>query len=229
MDSIEHDTIPASSLRSRDSYRLMTDIVVPRPIAWVSTLDDDGRPNLAPFSFFQGVCSSPPTVVLGVGWHGDGRPKDTLRNILARREFTVSHVSEPLADAMNATAAAYPSEVSEWAAAGPGEDTPLASAPATMVAPPRVAAALAALECRMVHAIPLGRGSAGNPSTTLVVAEILVFSVAKGLVTRDEAGHVRAIDPAHLATVGRMGGMAYTKTAQTFEMGRPKPGSSKVG
>jgi flavin reductase (DIM6/NTAB) family NADH-FMN oxidoreductase RutF len=223
MDVVEHDTIPASSLSSRDSYRLMTDIVVPRPIAWVSTLDEDGRPNLAPFSFFQGMCSQPPTVVLGVGWHPDGRPKDTLRNILARRELTVSHVSEPLAEAMNATSVALPSEVSEWAAAGPNAETPLASAPSSVVAPPRVAAALAALECRMVHAIPIGMGPTGKPSTTLVIAEILVFSVAKGLVARDERGHVSSIDPAHLATVGRLGGSAYTKTAQIFEMARPNP------
>jgi flavin reductase (DIM6/NTAB) family NADH-FMN oxidoreductase RutF len=229
MDPIEHETLSASELRSRDCYRLMTDIVVPRPIAWVSTLDEDGRPNLAPFSFFQGMCSQPPTVVLGVGWHPDGRPKDTLRNILLRREFTVSHVSEALAEAMNATSVNYPQDVSEWVAAGPGEGIPLASAPASVVAPPRVAAALAALECRMVHAIPLGVSPAGKPSTTLVVAEIVAFSLAKGLVSRDEAGHVRSIDPAHLATVGRMGGMAYTRTAQTFEMERPRPGGSKVG
>ena len=222
MDPIEHETIPASSLRSRDSYRLMTDLVVPRPIAWVSTLDEDGRPNLAPYSFFQGVCANPPMVVLGMAW-SDGQPKDSLRNILARREFTISHVSEPLAEAMNATSIAYPSEVSEWAAAGPNADTPLASAPSSVVAPPRVAAALAALECRMVHAIPIGRGQAGNPSTTLVIGEILVFSVAKGLVERDEAGHVRPIDPAQLATVGRLGGMSYTRTAQTFELSRPNP------
>jgi flavin reductase (DIM6/NTAB) family NADH-FMN oxidoreductase RutF len=229
MEPIEHETISASSLHSRDCYRLMTDIVVPRPIAWVSTLDEDGRPNLAPYSFFQGVCSQPPTIVLGIGWQRDGQPKDTLRNILARREFTVSHVSEPLADAMNATSVAYPSEVSEWAAAGPDEQTPLAAAPAAVVAPPRVAAALAALECRMVQAIPIGQGPSGKPSTTLVVAEIVAFSVAKGLVTRDETGHVTSIDAAQLATVGRMGGMAYTRTAQTFEMARPSSDGSKVG
>src|SRR5690606_352445 len=175
-------------------------------------------------SFFQGVSSEPPTVVLGVGWHADGRPKDTLRNILARREFTVSHVCEPLAEAMNATAGAYPREVSEWMAAGPTPGTPLPSAPATVVAPPRVAAARAALECKLMHAIPIGQGPTGRPSTTLLVAEVLAFTVAKGLVQRDERGHVRPIDPAQLAAVGRLGGMSYTRTAQTFEMIRPNAG-----
>lgn len=222
MDLVEHETLAASGLRSRDAYRLMIDIVAPRPIAWVSTLDEDGRPNLAPFSFFQGVCSRPPTIVLGLAWHADGRPKDTLRNILARGEFTISHVSEALARTMNATSGMYPREVSEWMMAGPEPGTPLASAPASVVAPPRVAAARAALECKMVHAIPLGRGPTGKPSTTLVIGEVLVFSVARGLVQRDERGHVRPIDPAQLAAVGRLGGMSYTRTAQTFDMVRPK-------
>ncbi len=219
--AVEHDTIPAESLRSRDVYRLMTDLVAPRPIAWVSTLDDEGRPNLAPFSYFQGVCSRPPMVMLSISWHRDGRPKDTLANILARREFTISHVSEPLASAMNVTSGEYPPEVSEWALAGP-DGRPLQSAPAHRVAPPRVGAARAALECRLVHAIPLGRGPSGKPSTTLVLGQVLLFSVARGLVRRDERGHLLPIDLARLATVGRLGGIAYTRTKETFDMVRPR-------
>lgn len=219
--AVEHDTIPAEGLKSRDVYRLMTDLVAPRPIAWVSTLDEDGRRNLAPFSYFQGVCSRPPMVMLSISWHPDGRPKDTLRNILARREFTVSHVSEPLGQAMNVTSGDYPRDVSEWDIAG-RDDQPLDSAPAVRVAPPRVRQARAALECRLVHALPLGRGPAGKPSSTLVLGEVILFSVARGLLRRDERGHLLPMDPARLAAVGRLGGIAYTRTRESFEMARPK-------
>jgi flavin reductase (DIM6/NTAB) family NADH-FMN oxidoreductase RutF len=222
MQHVEHDVVEARSLRARDAYRLMTDLVAPRPIAWVSTVDERGRSNLAPFSYFQAICSAPATVVLGFGWHSDGRPKDTLRNILATRELTINHVSESVAEAMNMTSGSFPAEISEWEVAGAGPDDPLASEPSSVVQPRRVAGALAALECKLVHAIPLGHGRAGRPSSTLVVAEILVFSVAKGLMHKDEAGHLLPIDPAQLAAVGRLGGMSYTKTRQTFDMTRPK-------
>jgi flavin reductase (DIM6/NTAB) family NADH-FMN oxidoreductase RutF len=216
---VKHETFKPEQLSTRDIYRLMTDLVAPRPIAWVSTLDADGRGNLAPFSYFQAVGSRPPTIVLGIGLKADGRPKDTLRNILERREFTVSHVSEPLAVAMNATSAELDEGQSEWELAGEGR--PLASLPAVCVAPPRVAEARAALECRLTHAIPLGRGPTGKAASMLVIAEIVCFTVAEGFVTRDERGHLRSIEPARLAAVGRLGGIAYTGTI-AFDMPRPK-------
>ncbi len=216
---MKHETFEPARLSTREVYRLMTDLIAPRPIAWVSTLDAEGRGNLAPFSYFQAVGSRPPTIVLGIGLKADGRPKDTLRNILQTRELTISHVSEPLAAAMNATSAELAEGDSEWSFAGDG--SPLPSEPAVLVAPPRVAEARAALECKMVHAIPIGRGPTGKAASMLVIAEILLFTVAEGLLTRDEAGHLRAIDPAQLASVGRLGGIAYTGTVP-FEMPRPK-------
>ena len=216
---MKHETFKPEDLSTRDIYRLMTDLIAPRPIAWVSTIDPDGRGNLAPFSYFQAVGSRPPTIVLGIGLKADGRPKDTLRNILETRQFTVSHVSEPLAVAMNATSADLAEGDSEWNFAGEG--SPLPSEPATIVAPPRVAEARAALECKLVHAIPIGRGPTGKAASMLVIGEVLVFSVAEGFVQRDEAGHLRTIDPARLAAVGRLGGIAYTGTV-AFEMPRPK-------
>lgn len=210
----------AADLRAGDAYRLMTDIVAPRPIAWISTLDDAGRPNLAPFSYFQAVCSRPPTVIVAIGNRPDGRPKDTLANILARRELTICHVGEAQAEAMNATSGAYAPEVDEWEQAGePGGRLP--SLPSAQVAPPRVAHARAAMECRMVRAIPLGEGPGKGPSTTLVVAEVVVFWLAAGLTQRDERGRRRPIEPAALASVGRLGGMSYARTADTFTMARP--------
>ncbi len=219
-----HERLDAATLPASDAYRLMTDIVAPRPIAWVSTLDLEGRGNLAPFSYFQAVCSRPATVMISVSHHGDGRPKDTLANILATRELTISHVSEPLAAPMNATAADFGPEVDEWEVAGePGGRLP--SLPSAMVAPPRVAAAKAAMECRLTHALPLGHGPGGAPSTTLVLAEVLVFWVARALVSRDERGRLGAIDPAELAAIGRLGGMSYARTRDAFELPRPARGA----
>ncbi len=194
----------------------MTDLVAPRPIAWVSSQNGLGRRNLAPFSYYQAVCSHPPMIVLSIAWHPDGRMKDSLANILERREFVVSHVGEPQLAAMNATSAPFPPEVSEWEAVG------VTAEPATVVGPPRVAGALAHLECRLSHAIPLGVGAPGMPSTTLVVAEVVHFAVAADLLTRDTRGRLLPIDPARLAAVGRLGGIAYTRTTDRVSLARPE-------
>ena len=194
----------------------MTDLVAPRPIAWVSSEDGQGRRNLAPFSYFQAVCSHPPMIVLAIAWHPDGRMKDSLANILERREFVVSHVGEAQLEAMNQTSAPFDPEVSEWDAVG------VTAEPATVVGPPRVAEALAHLECRLSHAIPLGVGAPGKPSTTLVVAEVVHFAVAADLLTRDARGRLLPIDPARLAAVGRLGGIAYTRTTDRVSLARPE-------
>ncbi len=208
--------LPTESLTAGDCYRLMSSLIIPRPIAWVSTLSAEGHPNLAPFSYFQGMCSDPPTVVLGIAWLADGKPKDTLRNILDTGEFTISQVSEALAEKMNLTAGSYPAHTDEWQLAG------LDSAPSRAVAPPRVARALAAFECRLVHAIPLGEGSTGAPSATMVVGHIVHFHVREGLIEYGPGDKLRQVDSAQLAAVGRLGGMAYTRTRDRFELARPK-------
>jgi flavin reductase (DIM6/NTAB) family NADH-FMN oxidoreductase RutF len=211
---VTHEELPAAGLRARDVYRLMTSLIAPRPIAWVSTLDEQGRGNLAPFSYFQAVCSEPPTIVLGIGRRGSPGRKDTLANVLASGELTINHVCGALLEPMNASAADYPHEVSEWQALG------IASAPARAVAPPRVAAALAGLECRLTHAIPLGEGPSG-PSSTLVVARVVHFWVRSELVQRDGRGQLLAIDPAALDAIGRLGGDGYATTKDHFDLARP--------
>ena len=221
--TVEHAVLDAETLSARDAYTVMTGLITPRPIAWVSTCDGQGRRNLAPFSYFQGVCSHPPTVILGIGWRPPGRAKDTLRNILEQREFTISHVSEPLAEAMNRTAADVGPDVDEWIDAGV---EPTAS---TRVSPPWVAQARAAMECHLTHAIPLGEGSRGHPSSTLIIGRVLAFHAAAGLIRRDERGAILPLDPVQLAAVGRLGGMAYTKTTETFEMKRPDSSNPGAG
>lgn len=208
------EELPAASLSIRDRYRLMTDVIAPRPIAWVSTVSSRGT-NLAPFSYFQGVCSDPPTIVLGIAWLPSGRPKDTLANILETRELTINHVGEPLVESMNATSAEFSPDVSEWQVCG------IEPAPARVVSPARVARSLAGFECRLTHAIPLGHTRMGTPSSTLVIAEILHVWVAEGLLQRDGRGHIQAIDPSALQAVGRLGGIAYTRTSEHFELPRP--------
>ena len=210
-----NEELPIAELSTRDVYRLMTDLVAPRPIAWVSTRGDDGAANLAPYSYFQAVCSEPATIVLGCGWLPDGSPKHTLANILETHELTINHVSEPLAEVMNATSAAYPRGISEWQACG------VEAAPARVVRPARVAGARGGLECRLVQAIPLGVGRGGGPSSTLVIAEVVHAWVAEGLLERDERGHLRSIEPRDLAAVGRLGGTSYTTTAGHFRLDRP--------
>ena len=215
--------LPTSELSVAEVYRLMTDLVAPRPIAWVSTIDGEGRPNLAPFSYYQAVCSSPPTIVLGIAWLPNGRPKDTLANVLETGELTINHVSEDLTERMNATSAAFEHGQSEWELCG------VESAPAVAVAPRRVAHARAGFECRLTHAIPLGQsglegrgGKSGTPSSTLVVAEVVHVWLAAGLLQRDGRGRLSPIEPAKLAAIGRLGGIGYTTTAGQFDLARPR-------
>ncbi len=215
MPSAVTDELSASSLSASENYRLMTDLVAPRPIAWVSTQDGEGRANLAPFSYYQAVCSQPATIVLGIAWYGDGRMKDTLRNILETRELVVSHVGAGLVEAAVATSAAYEHGISEWEQAG------VAAAPSSQVRPARVGQSLASMECVLRHAMPLGASPAGSPSSTLVVAEVVHFAIAEGLLQRDGRGRLQPIDPARLRSVGRMGGIAYTTTDSRLEIPRP--------
>ena len=220
---VEHVRLEADALSTGETYRLMTDLVAPRPIAWVSTLDVRGLPNLAPFSYFQAVCSRPPMVVLSISSRPDGMPKDTLRNVLDTRELVINHVSEPLLEAMNRTSGEYDSDVDEWTLAlGEGEER-LASVASTHVRPPRVAGAVAAMEARLQHAIPLGEAPHGGPSSTLILARVLCFHVAAPLVSRDARGRLRLpLDPARLSAVGRLGGIAYARTRERIELPRPK-------
>jgi flavin reductase (DIM6/NTAB) family NADH-FMN oxidoreductase RutF len=230
MDPTRHDPAPAAmtlfpsaELSARDAYRLMTDIIAPRPIAWIGTVGGDGRRNLAPFSYFQALASEPPTIVVSFSTRSDGGAKDSLAHILATREFTVSHVGQQHAELMNASSADYPRDTSEWDALD------IAPAASTYVQAPWVAGAAAALECRMTHAIPLGRlaraalGSGGTapPSATAVIAEVLAFRVRGELLQRDARGNLLPISPAALAAIGRLGGVAYTSTSGAFELPRP--------
>ena len=197
--------IDPAKLSPTAQYLLMTDVVVPRPIAWVSSQDKNGILNLAPFSFFNAVSGSPPMVAISIG-ERHGRPKDTLANIQAMGEFVVNLVDEANAEKMNLTSGDYPSEVDEFEVA---KLTPVSS---QMISPPRVAEATINLECRLVQAIPLPRSD-----STLVIGEVILFHV------RDELFNGNRIDAARLQPIARLGrSHYYTTLGRVFQMLRPK-------
>ena len=189
------------------AYKLLIGCVVPRPIAWVSTRDAAGVRNLAPFSFFMGVCGEPPTIAFSSGPRDGGR-KDTVRNVEASGEFVVNVVDDPHAEAMNMTSGEYAPDVDEFTVAG------LAAAPGVRVAAPRVATAPIALECRLVQIVRIGHGP-----HSVVFGEIVYMHVRDGLY---DAATGR-IDVAALHPVGRLAGHMYSRTHDVFEMKRPNP------
>jgi flavin reductase (DIM6/NTAB) family NADH-FMN oxidoreductase RutF len=189
-------------------YKVMIGAIVPRPIAFVSTVSREGIRNLAPFSFFTGVSANPPIVCFCPTRRdgGDSR-KDTLRNIIATREFVVNVVSEEFAEQMNITSAEFPPEVDEFEASG------LTPIPSDLVRPPRVAESHVHMECRLYMALEFGElPLSGN----LVLGEVLRFHVD------DQYFDNYKIDPDKLKPIGRMGGAAYTRTSDRFDMQRPK-------
>jgi len=197
--------------RIQDIYKLMTGLIVPRPVALVSTIDRNGVANVAPFSFFSGVGSAPPMLLFCPVIRPDTgklpQAKDTLRNVEETGEFVVNVVSEALSTAANATAAEVPPEVDEFALAGL---TPLVS---EAVKPPRVAESPAQMECKLHQVIYTGK-QAG--SGVIVLGEIVRFHV------REELFDNFRVDPAGLAAVGRMAGNTWVRTQDLVELVRPK-------
>ena len=195
--------VDPATLSPKDSYLLMISCVIPRPIGWASTLAPDGTPNLAPFSYFGGVSSSPMTVMLSVGRRG-GEPKDTGANLLATKEAVIHIAHRPLAEAMVATAADAEPHVDEFALAG------LTPAPSVVVAPPRVAEAAIAMECRMTQHMEVGTGP-----VDVFFLEVLRLHLDDAYLVDGRP------DPAKLAAVGRLGGAGYCDTAEPFQVARP--------
>jgi flavin reductase (DIM6/NTAB) family NADH-FMN oxidoreductase RutF len=196
---------------ARDVYKLMTGLIVPRPIALVSTVDSAGAANVAPFSFFCGVGSVPPTLLFCPALHrahpDPALRKDTLRNVEETGEFVVNVVSEAIAEAANLSAADVPSDVDEFALAGL---TPLAS---EVVRPPRVAESPAHMECKLLQVIYTSREPGAG---VIVLGEIVRFHV------REELSENFRVDPEGLDAVGRMAGNTWVRTRDRIELIRPK-------
>lgn len=190
-------------------YKVLVDAVQPRPIGLISTVDAQGRPNLAPYSFFNMISARPPICYFGPSLFGrDARKKDSLLNVEEVPEFVANIVSEDMAEAMNQTSYTYDRGVSEFA------ETGLTPVPSTLIRPPRVAESPVALECRVVEIKTFGEGPGGG---TMVLGEVLLIHVRDGLQEADGR-----ILPATIRTIGRLGGSTYCRTTDVFDLHRPK-------
>ncbi|MEH2464802.1 flavin reductase family protein [Nostoc sp.] len=190
----------------RNTYQLLVGSVVPRPIAWVSTIASDGTPNVAPFSFFMGVTANPPTLAISSGLRR-GSKKDTLSNVEQSGELVVNIVVEELGEQMNATSGDFPPDVDEFQVAG------LTPAPSKRVRPPRVAESPINIECVLKQIVYLG--NEGSQSG-LIIAEAVLWHVRDDLLTPQNT-----IDVAKLHAIGRLSGNWYTRTQDLYEIIRP--------
>jgi len=215
-DILDDMIVSPSGLPYTEFYNLLISSVVPRPIAWVSTVSASGQPNLAPFSFFNAVCADPPLLAFAPGLrrpkHPDvihGEPKDTLRNVRETKEFVVNMVTYELAEAMNLTSGEYDASVNEF------ELAKLTPQPSKIVRAPRVAESPVSFECKLHQILDFSPAPTGS---SLVIGKIVSIHIDD---TNLKEGK---LDRNSLDLIGRMGGIQYARTTQRFEMVRPKVG-----
>ncbi|NSC25471.1 flavin reductase family protein [Streptomyces albus subsp. chlorinus] len=189
-------------MEARPRANLLAALIVPRPIAWVTTTNSTGRTNAAPFSFFNLMSGTPPVLCIGMGAR-DGRPKDSARNIEETGEFVVNLVTDACAPLMNATAIDFDAEVDELAEVG------IDTVPSALVKPPRVAASPVGLECALTQIVPIGAGQ------RIIIGQVLAVHVEDEYVRDADRGH---IDTASLAPIGRLNGGWYARTTSRFHM-----------
>jgi flavin reductase (DIM6/NTAB) family NADH-FMN oxidoreductase RutF len=200
--------IDVDSATPSQIYQALVSVVTPRPIAWVTTIDEAGRVNLAPYSFFNVFSSNPPVVVFSPGLRRDGSKKHTLLNVEATGEFVLNSAVEALAEQVNLSSKEIDYGESEVDLTG------LTTIPSDVVRPPRIAESPVALECTLLQVIPLGDGSgAGN----LVVGRVVKIHVDEAVIGPDGR-----VDPTKLRTIGRMGGDHYCRTVDLFQLERPR-------
>ena len=198
-------TIDPAATPPLQLYKLLIGSVVPRPIAFVSTLSREAKPNLAPFSFFNAICGDPPTVCFSTSFREPR--KDTYVNIQATGEFVVNMVSEEIAEKMNLCSGEYPYGANEFEISG------LTPVPSDLVRPPRVRESHVNMECRLTQILDISARPYGG---SLIIGEVIRFHVDDAIVD-----HFR-IDADQLRAIGRMGGNEYSRTRDRFEMIRPK-------
>jgi flavin reductase (DIM6/NTAB) family NADH-FMN oxidoreductase RutF len=202
MDSLELD--PAA-LQARERYFLLTSVVVPRPIAWVSTLDAEGGRNLAPYSYFNACSATPPIVHFT-----STTSRDSIANVIATGEFVVNIVSDDIAEAMRVSSAAFADGEDEFELAG------LRAAPSRTVKPPRVARAKVALECRLRQILEIGEG-------TMAFGDVLHVHVERSVWREGR------VDPTLLRPVGRLSGQDYTTVADVYKLELPADVRERTG
>ena len=185
-------------------YNILKSVIIPRPIAFISSKSNLGEVNLAPFSFFNGVCYDPPTISVSIARFAGDKEKDSILNIEETGEFVVNMVSQNLAEAMNATALEYPSNVNEFVVAG------LTEAACELVEVPRVLESPVSLECRLKQVIDINKGS--RKECALVIAEVVYCHID------DELYDGRYVDMQGLDLIGRLGGHSYCHIDSVFDM-----------
>lgn len=200
-------TIDPALNTERDNYKLLIGSIIPRPIAFVTTLSEDGVLNGAPFSYFNIVTSNPPMVSLAIQRSG-GKQKDTARNIIEKREFVIHIVDEQNVGAINQTAASLPSDESEV------ELAQLQTVQSDKVAVPGVKQAKVRMECVLEHTVTLGGGD--QPGVDLIVGKVVQFHFAEDIYEQGK------INPDKLAAISRLAGDNYAKIGEIFELERPK-------
>lgn len=194
-----------NTLDARDGYRLLTSIVVPRPVAWVSSMGLDGSTNLAPYSFFNAVGNSPPTIMIAVGKR-KGTIKDTLRNITETREFVVNIANAELREKMVYTSGDWSYGISEF------EKADLETIPSILVKPPRVKEAPVSLEVKATQIVPVE-----GTVSTMVLGHIVYFHVRQDLLQENGSVNASLLNP-----VLRLGGKEYATLGKVFSMNRPR-------
>lgn len=201
--------IPAAELDARRAYKLMTGSVVPRPIAWVSTLSAEGVPNLAPFSYFNAVAAQPPTLLFVCSYRAtDGGQKDTYHNVRATGEFVVNFVPERLAEAMNLTSVEAPPEVDEFERAG------LTTTPSVSVKAPRVAESPIHFECKLAQIVPVGEGPG---SARIIIGTVLHMHFDESVYREGDYIDMEAYRP-----LARLAGTGYARLGEIFHLARPQ-------
>jgi len=190
----------ASDLDAKQAYKLLTGVIVPRPIAWVSSVSAVGVTNVAPFSYFTSVSNKPPMVGINIGQEHGGR-KDTARNILETKEFVVNIATFVQLEDLHASADHHPPEVSEIEMLG------LETLPSELIAPPRIAKAPVQMECRLHQMIPFGAGG-----SEFYVGEVLAFHIDDSIITDGK------VDTLALAPVCRLAGPFYATLGEVVRM-----------
>ncbi len=194
--------IDPATLSPGRRYFMMISCIIPRPIAWVATLNEDGSPNLAPFSFFNAFSATPPILGIGFAPHEDKGEKDTLRNLRRTGELTVSLATVPMAERVVETSSDLPYGSDEFSAAGV---TPAAS---DMVAPPRVADSPVAFECSVFELKPLG-----DAGSVLLLAEVKLMHIQDTLFN-----YYGVVDPYKFDALARLGGISYSGLGERFDL-----------
>ncbi|KAF9057199.1 hypothetical protein BJ165DRAFT_15538 [Panaeolus papilionaceus] len=194
----------------RRLYLLLQTAIVPRPIALVSTVSEDGLENLAPISWFNEVSPYPVVISLSISSRS-GTPKDTLRNILAIKEFTVNLISEPWMVQAHAASIDAPPDVGEWPITG------LTKAPCLKVRTARVLESACAMECELLQTVEIKDPDTGAVNNTLVLGSVKYIHVRNDVINPDRG----TIDPGKMKPIGRMGGAGYVRIAEGYSIGRP--------